>query len=93
MLMCLLWEQKEHHLAGRRDIPCMAMKLLRFGAPGQERPGVQLAEGVRIDASALLADYDEAFFANGGPAALRQCRASAISRRSAGTDRMDAAAG
>jgi 2,4-didehydro-3-deoxy-L-rhamnonate hydrolase len=50
----------------------MAMKLLRFGAPGQERPGVQLAEGVRIDASALLADYDEAFFANGGPGALRQ---------------------
>ena len=29
------------------------MKLIRFGAPGRERPGVQLADGTRRDVSAL----------------------------------------
>ena len=48
------------------------MKLLRFGAPGGERPGVQLADGTRIDASAATRDYDEAFFAGDGLRALSQ---------------------
>lgn len=42
------------------------MKLIRFGEPGQEKPGVLLKDGSRIDASGLGSDYDEAFFAGGG---------------------------
>ena len=29
------------------------MKLIRFGEAGHERPGLQLADGVRVDASAV----------------------------------------
>lgn len=39
------------------------MKLIRFGNPGQEKPGLQLNDGARIDASAFGSDYNEAFFA------------------------------
>jgi 2,4-diketo-3-deoxy-L-fuconate hydrolase len=42
------------------------MKLIRFGARGQEKPGVLLKDGTRIDASALGTDYNEEFFGNGG---------------------------
>ncbi len=42
------------------------MKLIRFGAVGQEKPGVQLASGARIDVSAFGSDYNEDFFGNGG---------------------------
>ena len=42
------------------------MKLIRFGAIGEEKPGLLLQDGTRIDASALGLDYDEAFFAGGG---------------------------
>ena len=47
------------------------MKLIRFGEPGRERPGLQLQDGRRVDASALGSDYDEAFFAGGGLERLR----------------------
>ena len=47
------------------------MKLIRCGEPGAERPGLQLENGERIDASAFGHDYDEAFFAGGGLRALR----------------------
>jgi 2-keto-4-pentenoate hydratase/2-oxohepta-3-ene-1,7-dioic acid hydratase in catechol pathway len=46
------------------------MKLIRFGEPGQEKPGVLLNDGTRIDASGLGSDYDESFFENGGLAKL-----------------------
>ena len=46
------------------------MKLIRFGEPGQERPGLQLSDGRRIDASGFGEDYGEAFFASRGPARL-----------------------
>jgi 2,4-didehydro-3-deoxy-L-rhamnonate hydrolase len=46
------------------------MKLLRFGPSGQERPGVQLADGRRIALPSSFRDYDEAFFAQGGLEAL-----------------------
>ena len=46
------------------------MKLIRFGAPGRERPGVELADGSRRDVSDFGSDYDEAFFASGGLARL-----------------------
>jgi 2,4-didehydro-3-deoxy-L-rhamnonate hydrolase len=42
------------------------MKLIRFGEPGNEKPGVLLDGANRVDASALASDYDEAFFAGGG---------------------------
>ena len=46
------------------------MKLIRFGDAGRERPGV-LLDGRRVDVMAFGADYDEAFFAGDGLAALR----------------------
>ena len=42
------------------------MKLIRFGPAGTERPGVQLPDGSRIDASAFGQDYGEAFFGGDG---------------------------
>jgi 2-keto-4-pentenoate hydratase/2-oxohepta-3-ene-1,7-dioic acid hydratase in catechol pathway len=42
------------------------MKLIRFGEPGKEKPGVLLKDGSRIDASAVGSDYGEAFFADVG---------------------------
>lgn len=42
------------------------MKLIRFGAVGQEKPGVQLANGTKIDVSAFGKDYNESFFDNEG---------------------------
>jgi 2-keto-4-pentenoate hydratase/2-oxohepta-3-ene-1,7-dioic acid hydratase in catechol pathway len=47
------------------------MKLIRFGPPGSERPGVLRDDGRRLDVSAFGADYDEAFFAGDGVNALR----------------------
>jgi 2-keto-4-pentenoate hydratase/2-oxohepta-3-ene-1,7-dioic acid hydratase in catechol pathway len=46
------------------------MKLIRYGEPGQEKPGVLLKDGTRIDVSGFGADYDEAFFRSGGLDAL-----------------------
>jgi 2-keto-4-pentenoate hydratase/2-oxohepta-3-ene-1,7-dioic acid hydratase in catechol pathway len=42
------------------------MKLMRFGESGQEKPGVILRDGTRIDVSGMGSDYGEDFFANGG---------------------------
>jgi 2,4-diketo-3-deoxy-L-fuconate hydrolase len=42
------------------------MKLIRFGDAGRERPGLQLADGNRVDASAVTRDYDERFFSEDG---------------------------
>jgi 2-keto-4-pentenoate hydratase/2-oxohepta-3-ene-1,7-dioic acid hydratase in catechol pathway len=42
------------------------MKLIRFGAKGNEKPGVQLSNGERIDVSAFGQDYDENFFGTDG---------------------------
>jgi len=47
------------------------MKLIRFGEPGQEKPGLLWKDGSRVDASALGSDYDEAFFGGGGLAKLK----------------------
>ena len=47
------------------------MKLIRFGERGQEKPGLLLKDGSRVDASALGSDYDEAFFGGGGLAKLK----------------------
>lgn len=42
------------------------MKLIRFGAEGNEKPGVQLEDGTRIDVSAFGQDYNEEFFGRNG---------------------------
>ena len=42
------------------------MKLIRFGTPGNEQPGLQLADGSRISAADFGEDYNEAFFESGG---------------------------
>lgn len=42
------------------------MKLIRCGAPGKERPGIQLTDGTRLDVSAFGEDYNEVFFGSDG---------------------------
>ncbi len=42
------------------------MKLIRFGAIGKEKPGVQLANGTKLDVSVFGSDYNEEFFGNKG---------------------------
>ena len=60
------------------------MKLIRFGEPGAERPGVQLADGTRIDASEATRDYDEAFFGGDGLRTMAQW----LTRAGAGAPRV-----
>ncbi len=47
-----------------------SMKLIRFGQPSQEKPGILTSEGP-FDVSAFGEDYNEAFFASNGPARLQ----------------------
>ena len=47
------------------------MKLIRFGNVCQEKPGIQLADGTRIDVSKFGEDFDESFFGSGGIGRLR----------------------
>ncbi len=42
------------------------MKLIRFGTVGNEKPGVQLEDGTRLDVSGFGQDYTEDFFGNKG---------------------------
>jgi 2,4-diketo-3-deoxy-L-fuconate hydrolase len=46
------------------------MKLIRFGAAGNEKPGILNAENKRIDLSSEYEDWTPAFFKNGGPGEL-----------------------
>ena len=48
------------------------MKLIRFGEPGKEKPGVLLDDGRRVDVSASGLDYDESFFGGNGTERLRR---------------------
>ena len=47
------------------------MKLIRFGQPGKEKPGIILQDGSLRDVSAFTKDYDENFFNDAGLAKLR----------------------
>jgi len=47
------------------------MKLIRFGTIGQEKPGVQLANGMNLDVTAFGEDYDENFFGTEGVKRLK----------------------
>ncbi|MCG8321503.1 MAG: fumarylacetoacetate hydrolase family protein [Cytophagales bacterium] len=42
------------------------MKLVRFGSPGQEKPGLQLEDGTLVDVSHFVQDYDQSFFESVG---------------------------
>jgi 2-keto-4-pentenoate hydratase/2-oxohepta-3-ene-1,7-dioic acid hydratase in catechol pathway len=48
------------------------MKLIRYGNPGHEKPGLLLPDGRLIDASAFTPDYNEAFFAGEAMEGLRE---------------------
>jgi 2-keto-4-pentenoate hydratase/2-oxohepta-3-ene-1,7-dioic acid hydratase in catechol pathway len=48
------------------------MKLIRFGPPGREGPGVQLDDGTRVDCSAFGGDWGETFFEHDGDRRLRE---------------------
>jgi len=58
------------------------LKLIRFGEPGKERPGVILDDSSPLDVSDFGSDYDEAFFARGGMDALRDWLKTHSSRAS-----------
>jgi len=68
----MIWLQAA--ISGAGKIPAVngarCMKLIRFGDPGKERPGILLPDGTRVDASGFGADYDEAFFGGDGLDAL-----------------------
>ena len=55
------------------------MKLIRYGEAGAERPGLLLGDGKRVAAPHFCRDYDEAFFASGGPARLAEWAAGDLS--------------
>lgn len=42
------------------------MKLIRFGTAGNEKPGIELEDGTRLDISSFAEDYNEEFFGEGG---------------------------
>lgn len=46
--------------------PYLPVRLIRFGDPGAEKPGLILPDGARVDVSGFGEDYDEQFFATGG---------------------------
>lgn len=48
------------------------MKLIRFGTITNEKPGIELADGTRLDVSAFGQDYDETFFGEGGIRSLKK---------------------
>jgi len=67
------------------------MKLVRFGMPGREKPGVLLDDQTRVDVSAYTRDYDENFFGDGGVAGLAewlQRRAASAPRAPLGGERL-----
>ena len=48
------------------------MKLIRFGEPGREKPGIELEDGTRLDVSGRVEDYTPDFFAGNGLDKLRK---------------------
>lgn len=48
------------------------MKLIRFGAPGQELPGIEDSFGKKLDCSSFGEDWNESFFENNGLNRLNQ---------------------
>lgn len=52
------------------------MKLVRFGARGQEKPGIMADDGIIRDVSSRISDYDHEFFQSGGLERLRALASS-----------------
>jgi 2,4-didehydro-3-deoxy-L-rhamnonate hydrolase len=50
------------------------LKLMRFGSPGAEKPGLVLEDGTRVDASGFGEDWDERFFGSRGLKRLQAWR-------------------
>jgi len=48
------------------------MKLIRFGVPGSEKPGILLEDNCRYDVSKFGENFDEEFLASGGIERLKQ---------------------
>jgi 2,4-diketo-3-deoxy-L-fuconate hydrolase len=48
------------------------MKLIRFGEPGNESPGLQLEDGRLVDTSSVVNDYNEEFFSSDGLQKLQE---------------------
>ena len=66
------------------------MKLIRFGPPGTEKPGLLAANGERVDASSFGEDWDETFFGSEGLARLGRWAADhlATARRVSDSERL-----
>jgi 2,4-didehydro-3-deoxy-L-rhamnonate hydrolase len=56
------------------------MRLIRFGAPGAERPGLLLPDGTRVDASGFGEDWDERFLGSNGLSRLGAWSGEHLSR-------------
>lgn len=54
------------------------MKLVRLGPAGQEKPAVQVDAGTYVDVSDIVSDFDERFFASGGPSLLADAVAERV---------------
>ena len=54
------------------------MRLIRFGNPGRENPGVEQSDGTRLDLSLHIDDYTPEFFASGGLERVRSLVAAGI---------------
>src|SRR5918999_550067 len=61
------------------------MKLVRFGNPGQEKPGLVDGDGTIRDLSGVVADIDGAMLASGGLERIRDTKAKALPAVPAGT--------
>ncbi|MEX0686810.1 MAG: fumarylacetoacetate hydrolase family protein [Balneolales bacterium] len=48
------------------------MKLIRFGEPGKEKPGLMLSDGAKIDVSEFGEDYDSNFLQSSGIERLKE---------------------
>ena len=48
------------------------MKLIRFGEPGNESPGLQLDDGRLVNTSSVVNDYNEEFFSSDGLQKLQE---------------------
>jgi 2,4-didehydro-3-deoxy-L-rhamnonate hydrolase len=59
------------HGSCRAVVEIAPMKLFRFGASGNEKPGLIVAGEGRVDVSGFGEDYDERFFATDGCARLQ----------------------
>ena len=56
------------------------MKLVRYGAPGREKPGIIDADGKIRDLSRIVKDIDGAMLASGGLAKIKKPTSSGSKR-------------